>query len=99
MSNLKSVTPILLSASLTACGGAVPELAEPGSPITDSHQMVTEIARTVYAELETAVGCSIQETKAKDIKFTKEFEDNWGVLTTLDLTIDEATSLMSRRDF
>lgn len=92
VTNMKVAAPVLLILSLSGCGNVVPDLAEPGSPSSDNQQMVKEIARSVYSELETAVGCSIKKTMDNDIKFAKEFEKNWGVLTTLDLTVDELTS-------
>ncbi|PWB83269.1 MAG: hypothetical protein C3F11_07510 [Methylocystaceae bacterium] len=86
-------------AGLSGCGLAVPDLKEPWGAEGDSRQMVKEIAKSVYLEVENAVGCLVEadadESTVRRHHHQRKIAwfDNWGVQLSLNLTVDEASSL------
>ena len=97
MSAIRCVVSCLLAAFVSGCGTYVPEIQEfPGNSI-DGELLVKNIVYNVSCEIADAVNYVIdQDTKlapANGNKRLAKWFDDWGIQTTLSLSLDEKGSV------
>jgi hypothetical protein len=80
---------------LGGCGFGlkVPEIQEAWDSPDDGDLLVREISKTVYLSIEKAIVCVMKDGTLSSPGNMEQFRKNWGVQATLQLTIQESTTL------